>query len=98
LKLQTNEPLSKFAFSFNLRRYIAAKQAKDKVTILLDQTKGGIEGTPPGLVNWINQRFRTQRGVTEVTLDAAAGTVTAEVDMEIVLAMPSWRGLPLFHI
>lgn len=64
------------------------KEGVNSVTVRMEQTSGGIEGTPPGVVRWINRTYRAEKTVTKVTMDAAAGTVVATLDLRVVLAVP----------
>lgn len=65
------------------------EEGVNSVTMRMEQTSGGIEGTPPGVVRWINRAYRAEKTVTTVTVDAAAGTVVASLDLRLVLAVPS---------
>ena len=57
--------------------------------LALNMTRGEIEGTPESVVRWINRAYRAERTRTEVTVDARRMTVTAAVDVKVLVGVPA---------
>ena len=57
--------------------------------VTMELIRGEIEGTPAGVVRWINGAYRAERTTTVVEVDAEAETVTASVDLKVRVGVPA---------
>ena len=51
--------------------------------VTMELIRGEMEGTPAGVVRWINDAYRAERTTTVVEVDADAGTGTASIDLKV---------------
>jgi hypothetical protein len=69
------------------------------VTIQIEQLKGEINGSPPGVIKWINAAYTSERTVTTVVLDPAKGVARASVDVAVRVSVPrAFKFVPLHKI
>jgi len=57
--------------------------------VTMELIRGEMEGTPAGVVRWINDAYRAERTTTVVEVDADAGTVTASIDLKVRVGIPA---------
>jgi hypothetical protein len=86
-------PVNEFAVdAFELARSRRSGEEEEDprgAVLALNMTRGEIEGTPESVVRWINRAYRAERTRTEVTVDARAATVTAAVDVKVLVGVPA---------